>query len=566
MVALAQSYHLQLANQPNFIVMVSRAVETATIITDDKNELLKQILKNSGEKMSALEVTGAIKQPAVDPLKTQAAENDRQKNQLIAASNQPVITKNQPTMQATATPNAVNKQPSLYWDARWMSDKLAENAVSVLDTLLGEPKAKVGHQYRYGSNQGSLFVTVSGEKSGWWKDFQTDQGGRSLLTLIQRETALDFKETLEYSAGLLGLSDSEKSLQLRDKVIVKQSLIVKNELSDHQKKMTQIAQSIAKGLQNPRGTIVETYLRERGITTEMPASIYFHPSVYIKKYDESFPAMVTKMLDEKGRVQAIHLTLLDAKTANKALVDSPKLKFGKTPEQVTIALTNQPNSRVTLIAEGLETAMSVAQSLPHLDVKASLDKQNFKRIDASKTAENVVLCLDNDLKNWREDKVITRSIERLIDAGKTVFVAHPESLNGNKTDYNDWLKHGGVQPIVDNILQAKLYEPNNKSLGETINLSPINAPVLHELDQKDRHTDALFAQVSRENSLQKNDKVSFDKQDLRATFDKTSTQLSDLQLKKLLQNDQPTPLPMDKKPELSTNKAVEIHHPFEHEL
>ncbi len=86
----------------------------------------------------------------------------------------------------------------------------------VLERLLGEPKTKAGNQYRYGTHQGSLVVTVTGDKRGSWYDFQTSQGGH-LLELIAAQRSLDvqrdFQAVLQEALKILGSSPAELSVQ-----------------------------------------------------------------------------------------------------------------------------------------------------------------------------------------------------------------------------------------------------------------------------------------------------------------------------------------------------------------
>lgn len=63
-----------LTNQRNFYVVITRAEQQTTIYTDDKKELLKKIQRNTGEKLSALEVTGKL-------IKKQRRSKDYKKEQ-----------------------------------------------------------------------------------------------------------------------------------------------------------------------------------------------------------------------------------------------------------------------------------------------------------------------------------------------------------------------------------------------------------------------------------------------------------------------------------------------------
>ena len=51
-----ESYRTNLTNQKSFYVELSRARENITIITDDKDKLLNQLIKNTGEKTNAMDI------------------------------------------------------------------------------------------------------------------------------------------------------------------------------------------------------------------------------------------------------------------------------------------------------------------------------------------------------------------------------------------------------------------------------------------------------------------------------------------------------------------------------
>ena len=77
-------------------------------------------------------------------------------------------------------------------------------------------KPRLGGQYRYGSKQGSLVITMNGDKRGLWHDFQTGEGGH-LLDLIAFKKDLDrrrdFRVVLQEALKILGTSPADISVQ-----------------------------------------------------------------------------------------------------------------------------------------------------------------------------------------------------------------------------------------------------------------------------------------------------------------------------------------------------------------
>jgi hypothetical protein len=108
----------------------------------------------------------------------------------------------------------------------------------------------------------------------------------------------------------------------------------------------------------------------------------------------------------------------------------------------------------SLIAEGMETGLSLKQAMPHATVKVTLSKSNFVNIDPRTLATKAVLCLDQDGKDFTSDKTILAATKRLIDANKNVFVMVPTSAHQTRQDYNDVLKAQGTYPIKRDYEQA----------------------------------------------------------------------------------------------------------------
>ncbi|SIS59016.1 DUF7146 domain-containing protein [Paracoccus saliphilus] len=110
------------------------------------------------------------------------------------------------------------------------------------------------------------------------------------------------------------------------------------------------AQSIA-------GTVAETYLRDRGITCDLPQSLRFHPECW-HPTAKRYPAMIAR-IDGLPRL-AIHRTYLRPDGSAKACVDPPKAMQGAAKGgAVRLAEADGP----LVVAEGIETALSLACGL-----------------------------------------------------------------------------------------------------------------------------------------------------------------------------------------------------------
>ena len=81
------------------------------------------------------------------------------------------------------------------------------------------------------------------------------------------------------------------------------------------------------------GTVVEAYLRNRGITAlHGTGSLRFHPRCYYRpdawSPTETWPAMIAAVTDLDGKITGAHRTWLDPSGDDKAPIDTPRRAMG----------------------------------------------------------------------------------------------------------------------------------------------------------------------------------------------------------------------------------------------
>jgi phage/plasmid primase-like uncharacterized protein len=152
------------------------------------------------------------------------------------------------------------------------------------------------------------------------------------------------------------------------------------------KRLWQEAQPIA-------GTLAETYLRGRGITAPLPATLRFHPECWHGPTARRLPAMVAAV---QGAVSpAVHRTWLSADGLGKADIDPPKAMLGAvTGGAVRLADGLGP----LVVAEGIETALSLASGLLQTPatVWAALSTSGIRGLNLSPTASRLTIAPDGD--------------------------------------------------------------------------------------------------------------------------------------------------------------------------
>ena len=459
----AESHRPQLTSQPSLLVSLTRAAKHLTLYTDDKQALLKAVMENPADKSSALEIMGensvwaalSTLQSGVNQTTNTRLHSGVGQRVLQAERHPPAELSGEITgRMGSLTPAPVLERPAPpRLDAQRISHLLTDQAEVVLERLLGEPKTKAGNQYRYGTHQGSLVVTVAGDRRGSWYDFQTGQGGHLLkLIAVQRslDVQRDFQAVLQEALKILGTSPAELSVQANTLTPPhppsKMPTAASKAPTPEQQRSLRYAQQLARESQSVAGTLAERYLREhRGIALEsFPDSVRFHPGIYSRKNEGMHPALLVVAKDSEEKVQAVQAIFLDKETAKKADVSLKKQTWGR-PSQGSVALVESAASRnITYLAEGPETALSVYTALNGADVRVTLGKSNFKNIDPAKTSLNIVLCLDNDGQNPQSDKLIHTAAEKLREQGKQVWIAQP-AIAGQ--DYNDVLLLQGRKPL-----------------------------------------------------------------------------------------------------------------------
>ena len=106
------------------------------------------------------------------------------------------------------------------------------------------------------------------------------------------------------------------------------------------------------------GTPAETYLRGRGLSLDLPASLRFHPAAWHGATARPLPAMVA--LVEGCALPAVHRTYLRPDGSGKAAVEPAKAMLGGV-QGGAVRLAEAQGRLV--VAEGIETALSLACGL-----------------------------------------------------------------------------------------------------------------------------------------------------------------------------------------------------------
>ena len=434
----------KLANLRSTCIAFTRHNDHCMIFTDNREEVIRKFSRPQ-DKLSALEVMGQLdanlhKQEASEK-SSHAKVNPSQAKDNTDSKPKPKQEKTQKTYES--------------FDAKDIEIRLANQVETIAEHLLGQrnQKASSGHEWRYGK-KGSMSIKLNGEHRGKWHNFETGEGG-NLLSLIQQELGLDFKDALRYGANLVGGGRIEAVSRTAT-----QKVDIKTPDQKAEWKLKEIERIYSESTA-VEGTLAERYLKEhRAISKVNGASIRFHPNVYSHKEDVPgkketsifHPALIAFGINEEGKPTGMQAIYLDETTAAKRKdVPIDKRSFGQIKAAPAIVAKGKGDDRISIIAEGLETAMSIREAISDKhEVLAVLGKENYKNLDPNRLAKIILLVMDNDLHDTLlTGKAIKAAIEKLEKADKEVHIILPKELAGKgKTDLNDHLKKGGKDAVM----------------------------------------------------------------------------------------------------------------------
>ena len=177
------------------------------------------------------------------------------------------------------------------------------------------------------------------------------------------------------------------------------------------------------------GTVVETYLRSRGLHLPWSQTIRFCPRLKHLPSDTTWPAMVslvTRGVDDTPL--AIHRTFLADDGAGKAPVDPQKMMLGPCSGG---AVRLAPAGDILMVGEGIESCLSAMQARGH-PAWAALSTSGLKALTLPDNVQEVIVLADGDEAGETAARIAAL---RWKAEGRRVRIARPTEGQ----DFNDML-------------------------------------------------------------------------------------------------------------------------------
>ena len=128
------------------------------------------------------------------------------------------------------------------------------------------------------------------------------------------------------------------------------------------------------------GSLVETYLRNRGLENPSDAPLRYAPSLWHWRAESRHPAMVALVTRHDGEPATSHATFL-SRDGRKAAIGPPRLfPAGASPAGAGVWFDGLGSKRELIIAEGIESALSAAKLLDAVAAVATLSTHGMRKL------------------------------------------------------------------------------------------------------------------------------------------------------------------------------------------
>ncbi len=312
-------------------------------------------------------------------------------------------------------------------DASELARRLARDAEAVCRHYLSNGRRQ-GRYWTVGDVRNtpgrSMFVRLSGPESGpgaagHWTDAASSEHGDLLDVIRESQGLTSLRDTLAEARRFLALPHPEPHRSPRP---VPTPVPVGS---------PEAAQRLFAMSQPIRRTLVETYLRHRGIkAVHHSGALRFHPRCYYRPDEhaptETWPAMIAAVTDLAGTVTGVHRTWLAPDGNGKAPVDTPRRAIGSL---LGHAVRFGAADEVLAVGEGIETMLSLHYAMPLMPMAAALSANHLAALELPVNLRRLYIARDDDAAG---DMALAALTERAKAAGIEALTLSPRTGDFNE--------------------------------------------------------------------------------------------------------------------------------------
>ena len=305
-------------------------------------------------------------------------------------------------------------------DAAELSRRLARDAEAVCRHYLSSGRRQ-GRYWTVGDVRNapgrSMFVRLSGPESGpgaagHWTDAASAEHGDLLDVIRESRGLIDFRDVAEEARRFLSLPRPEPR---------QAPAPVRTPAAAGSPEAARRLIAMSRPI---RRTLVETYLRNRGIETVHDGdALRYHPRCHYRPDDGSpvqgWPAMIAAVTDLGGGITGAHRTWLAPDGSGKAAVGTPRRAMGCL---LGHAVRFGAAGDVLAAGEGIETMLSLRLALPAMPMAAALSASHLAALLLPPALRRLYIARDADAAGGTALAALT---ERAAAAGIEALALSP---------------------------------------------------------------------------------------------------------------------------------------------
>jgi len=201
-------------------------------------------------------------------------------------------------------------------------------------------------------------------------------------------------------------------------------------------------------------TLADTYLRSRGLTQGGTMSaLRFHPKCWHRDEGQTRsiprPALIAAVTDGAGAMRGVHRTWLAPDGKGKAAIETQRRAMG---HLLGNAVRLTPHDDILVVGEGIETMLSLVETVPGLPVWAALSASHLGAVLLPEGVQRLYIAIDRDPAGQRAAE---RLSARATEVGVPVRVLEPRL-----GDFNDDLRANGAEALRQHL--AGQIEPEDR--------------------------------------------------------------------------------------------------------